>query len=136
MKRGTEHLIVVVLAAGIGRRMRSKHPKVLHRVAGRPMIQYGVNLAKDLEAERILVVIGHLKEQVRTFLAGEIRDRKIEVVVQDTLSGTGHAVQMTTPLLTHYHGTVMILNGDHPLLKAETASALLQAHRAQEAAKG
>jgi bifunctional UDP-N-acetylglucosamine pyrophosphorylase/glucosamine-1-phosphate N-acetyltransferase len=134
MKRGTEPFIVVVLAAGIGKRMKSKHPKVLHRVAGRPMIEYVVNLAEDLDAERTLVVIGHLKDRVKTFLEGETRNRKVEVVIQDTLSGTGHAVLMTSPLLTHYHGTVMILNGDHPLLKAETALALLQAHRAHKAA--
>ncbi len=114
--------------------MRSKLTKVLHPVAGRPMLQYVVNLAKNLGTERVLVVIGHHKEQVNAFLKGEIQDGKVEVVVQENLSGTGHAVQMTKPLLAHYHGTLMILNGDHPLLKVETASALLKAHREDGAA--
>ena len=133
MKRGTEHFIAIVLAAGLGKRMRSKQPKVLHPVAGRPMIQHVLDLVKGLGADRTLVVMGHHKEQVRTLLEGEIRDGKIEGVVQDPLSGTGHAVQVTRPLLAHYHGAVMILNGDHPLLRAETALSLLQSHRAHEA---
>ena len=134
VKKGANHIVAIVLAAGLGKRMRSKQAKVLHPVAGRPMIQYVLNLVKAMGAERTLVVVGHHQEQVRSLLEGEIQLRKIEVVVQDSLSGTGHAVMMTRALLAHYQGTVMILNGDHPLLKAETASALLKVHREKGAA--
>ena len=98
------------------------------------MIQYVLNLVKALEADRVLVVVGHHKEQIRNLLEGEIQNKQIEVVVQDSLSGTGHAVMMARPLLADYQGTVMILNGDHPLLRVETASALLKAHREDGAA--
>jgi bifunctional UDP-N-acetylglucosamine pyrophosphorylase/glucosamine-1-phosphate N-acetyltransferase len=133
VKKKAGHFIAIILAAGLGKRMRSRLSKVLHSVAGKPMIRYTLELAEALEADRTLVVAGHRIEQVRALLDGEIQDGKIEMVVQDPLSGTGHAVQMTRPLLAHYHGTVMILNGDHPLLRVETASALLQAHREHEA---
>jgi bifunctional UDP-N-acetylglucosamine pyrophosphorylase/glucosamine-1-phosphate N-acetyltransferase len=134
MKKAHDQFVAIILAAGHGKRMRSKQPKVLHPVAGRPMIQYVLNLVKALEANRVLVVVGHHKEQVRKLLEGEIQNRQIEVVVQDSLSGTGHAVMMTRPFLADYEGTVMILNGDHPLLRVETASALLKTHWENEAA--
>lgn len=134
MKRESDHWVAIILAAGHGKRMRSKQPKVLHPVAGRPMVYYVLNLVKALEVDRVLVVVGHHKEQVRNLLEEEIQNKQIEVVVQDSLSGTGHAVMMARPFLADYHGTVMVLNGDHPLLRVETASALLKAHQDNGAA--
>jgi bifunctional UDP-N-acetylglucosamine pyrophosphorylase/glucosamine-1-phosphate N-acetyltransferase len=134
VKKEADHLVAIILAAGHGKRMKSKRPKVLHPVAGRPMIQYVLNLVKALKVNRVLVVVGHRKEQVESLLEGEIRNRQVEVVVQDSLSGTGHAVMRARPFLADYQGAVMILNGDHPLLRVETASALLKAHRERGAA--
>ncbi|MGH7274709.1 MAG: bifunctional UDP-N-acetylglucosamine diphosphorylase/glucosamine-1-phosphate N-acetyltransferase GlmU [Nitrospiria bacterium] len=134
MKKKKDSLVVIVLAAGIGKRMKSRQAKVLHPVAGRPMIQYVLDLAEALSADRILLVIGHDRDHVRTLLAGRIRRGRIELVVQEPPLGTGHAVLMTRSLLADYHGPVMILNGDHPLLRAETASDLLRAHRESRAA--
>jgi len=89
MANGTiSDLAVVILAAGQGKRMKSKRAKVLHPVAGMPMIRYVVKTAASLGAQRILVVVGHQAEKVKQ----ELADCACEFVLQEELRGTGDAV--------------------------------------------
>jgi UDP-N-acetylglucosamine pyrophosphorylase len=113
------------MAAGKGTRMqRDDIPKVCNQVNGRPLIKYVVDQAKSIQADKIVCIIGHMKEKVMETLAGE----PVVYAHQDQQLGTGHAVQQTAPLLKDFHGDVIVLSGDVPLLKASTLQALLQRH--------
>lgn len=118
----TMPLSVVILAAGQGTRMKSDLPKVLHPLAGQPLLQHVVDSARALEAERIVVVYGHGGDRVREALA----DQPIEWVLQAQQLGTGHAVQQALPLLPADHA-VLVLYGDVPLVRQETLTNLLEA---------
>ncbi|MEW5790660.1 MAG: bifunctional UDP-N-acetylglucosamine diphosphorylase/glucosamine-1-phosphate N-acetyltransferase GlmU [Pseudomonadota bacterium] len=111
---------IVVLAAGQGTRMRSQLPKVLHRIAGQPLLQHVLNSARALQPSAIHVVYGHGGEQVRAAIA----DPAIHWVLQDRQLGTGHAVQMAMPHCAP-DGQVLVLYGDVPLLRPETLQAFL-----------
>jgi len=112
-------LAVVILAAGHGTRMKSRRAKVLHEIAGRPMLAYPIALAEALAPDRLLVVIGRDAGAVRD--AFEERARFVEQAEQ---RGTGHAVQVTLPALAGFEGEVLILYGDVPLLRPESVEAL------------
>lgn len=113
---------VIILAAGKGTRMRSKIPKVLHCVAGKPMVSHVIDNAKQLGAEAVHVVIGHGAEAVKAC----INDPKINWAVQDEQLGTGHAVAQAMPLVKSPN-IVLIAYGDVPLVARETLSALVNA---------
>jgi bifunctional UDP-N-acetylglucosamine pyrophosphorylase/glucosamine-1-phosphate N-acetyltransferase len=115
----------VILAAGMGRRMKSKRAKVLHSIGGRPMILYSVETAIGLPSDKIIVVVGHQAEAVKAVLA----NRPVEIVHQGRPMGTGHAVLQTEPALADFKGPVLILNGDVPLISADTLGSLLKSHR-------
>jgi bifunctional UDP-N-acetylglucosamine pyrophosphorylase / glucosamine-1-phosphate N-acetyltransferase len=119
----------VILAAGPGKRMKSKRAKVLHRLAGRPMILYSVETARRLPSDRILVVVGHQAEWLKEVLEG----RPVEIVHQDRPLGTGHAVLQVKTALSDYKGPVLILNADVPLITVDTLRSLVKLHRDQEA---
>jgi bifunctional UDP-N-acetylglucosamine pyrophosphorylase/glucosamine-1-phosphate N-acetyltransferase len=123
-------LHVVILAAGKGTRMKSSRPKVLHGLAGRPIIDHVLRTAEALRAESTTVVIGHGADDVRAALAG----RPLSFVVQSPQLGTGHALLQAEPVLAGKSGTVLLLYGDVPLLQANTLSRLLDHHRARKAA--
>ena len=112
-------LDVVVLAAGQGTRMRSTLPKVLHRLAGKPMVCHVLDTARELEAQRLHVVVGHGAEQVREALA----EYPLHFALQAEQKGTGHAVAQSMDGLGD--GKVLILYGDVPLIRRETLAALL-----------
>ncbi|MCB9597179.1 MAG: bifunctional UDP-N-acetylglucosamine diphosphorylase/glucosamine-1-phosphate N-acetyltransferase GlmU [Sandaracinaceae bacterium] len=114
----------VILAAGQGTRMKSAQPKVLHAIAGRPMVAWPVAAALEAGAERVVVVLGHGKEQVEAALVASDR---VETALQAEQRGTGHAVQCALPALEGFEGTVVILYGDVPLLEAEAIGALVDA---------
>lgn len=114
-------LDVVVLAAGLGKRMRSELPKVLHPLAGRPLLAHVVETARALHPRRIFVVHGHGAEQVRAAFAGQ---PDIEWVLQGEQLGTGHAAQQAAPKLSS-EGQVLILYGDVPLVRAATLESLV-----------
>ncbi len=122
MEANERPLAVVILAAGQGTRMKSDLVKVLHPVAGRPMLGYPLALAELLEPEHLAVVIGRHAEQVRQAFAG-----RACFVEQPEQRGTGHAVLMAKPLLEGFAGDVLVLYGDTPLLRAETLQALRDA---------
>ncbi len=123
---------VVVLAAGEGTRMRSATPKVLHRLAGRSMLDHVVRAARGLGPEHLLVDVGHAREQVTDHLAQV--DAAATAVVQDEQRGTGHAVRVALAGLDHLEGTVVVVPGDAPLLTAAALGRLVAEHEASGAA--
>jgi bifunctional UDP-N-acetylglucosamine pyrophosphorylase/glucosamine-1-phosphate N-acetyltransferase len=118
--RSPRSLAVVVLAAGKGTRMKSGLAKVLHPLAGRPMLAYVLDAAEALRPERLVTVIGRDAEAVAEAFRG-----RTEFAIQGEQRGTGHAVLQAQPLLEGFRGEVLILYGDTPLLRAETLAALL-----------
>ena len=117
-------LDVIVLAAGQGKRMRSDLPKVLHPIAGRPLLAHVLDAARALSPRKTIVVHGHGGEQVRAVFAGEA----LEWVLQAEQLGTGHAVRQALPRLEG-DGEVLILYGDVPLVRAATLKRLAEAAR-------
>jgi len=122
-------LDIVIMAAGKGTRMKSALPKVLHRLAGRPLLQHVLDTCATLQADRTVVVTGYAAEAVEQMLAGH----DVRCVRQEPQLGTGHAVQQAVPLLDD-DGTTLILNGDVPLIDADTAQALVRACAGQQLA--
>lgn len=119
-------LDVVIMAAGKGTRMKSALPKVLHTLAGRPLLQHVLDMGVGLGAERLITITGHGAEQVERAMRAALPDAPLAFVRQEPQLGTGHAVQQAVPELPE-HGTTLILNGDVPLIRAETAQALVAA---------
>jgi bifunctional UDP-N-acetylglucosamine pyrophosphorylase/glucosamine-1-phosphate N-acetyltransferase len=124
-------LHIVILAAGKGTRMKSARAKVLHRVAGLPMIDYVLATARALGPRSITVVVGHEAATVQTALS-EYGD--VSFVVQEPQLGTGHALLITEPALRNATGTLLLLYGDVPLLSARTLKLLQEHHESKGAA--
>ena len=124
-------LHVVILAAGKGTRMKSALPKVLHRVAGLPMIEHVLDAAAALAPRSTTLVVGHQAEAVRAALAGHAG---LQFVVQEPQLGTAHALLTTEPVLKNATGTLVLLSGDVPLLSAKTLKTLLDRHQSTQAA--
>ena len=117
-------LEILVLAAGQGKRMRSQLPKILHPLAGRPLLAHVLASARTLEPRKVVVVHGHGAEAVRAAFA----DADVEWVLQAEQLGTGHAVQQAMPHLSG-DADVLILYGDVPLVRPETLKRLREAGR-------
>jgi bifunctional UDP-N-acetylglucosamine pyrophosphorylase / glucosamine-1-phosphate N-acetyltransferase len=115
-------LNVVILAAGQGKRMHSDLPKVLHRLAGRPLLAYAVDAARALNPQRICIVHGHGGEAVKE----QFPDRDLSWVYQDRQLGTGHAVAQAMPQ-TDSAATVLVLYGDMPMIAPDTLERLVRA---------
>jgi bifunctional UDP-N-acetylglucosamine pyrophosphorylase / glucosamine-1-phosphate N-acetyltransferase len=112
---------VIVLAAGIGSRMRSTLPKVLHRIGGRTLLDAVLDTAEGVSPSRIVAVVGAGRESVEAALAG----REVTIVVQDPPLGTGDAARQGRSALSNGSGPVVILSGDAPLLTSATLSKLI-----------
>jgi len=123
---------VIVLAAGEGKRMKSALPKVLHPLLGRTLVGHVLATAAEVAAERTVVVIGHGADRVSAHLT-EIAPHAT-AVLQAEQHGTGHAVRVALDALPEVSGTVVVLNGDVPLLRRETLAGLLRAHESGGAA--
>ena len=123
--------VAVILAAGKSTRMKSEVPKVLHPVCGRLMIEYVLDAAREAGVERLVVVVGHKADMVRSALA---RHSDVTFAEQTEQKGTGHAVMMCEPQLAGHQGSVLILAGDTPLLLGSSLRALLDAQSEQRAA--
>jgi bifunctional UDP-N-acetylglucosamine pyrophosphorylase/glucosamine-1-phosphate N-acetyltransferase len=122
----------IILAAGKSTRMKSRRPKVLHEVCGRPMLDYILDACYDAGVDRVLLVVGFEKEQVIAHYSDEPR---ITFVEQAERLGTGHAARMCEPELKKQGaGDVLILVGDVPLVRAEVLKTLRNAHRQEHAA--
>lgn len=131
-----EKLAVVILAAGLGKRMKSPDtPKVMFTVKGRPIIEYVFQLAVDTNPDLIIPIVGHHREQVIEHLEnyiknsnGKIKKETLKFAVQEEQLGTGHAVMQTEKALEGFNGEILILSGDVPLLKLETVDRLIDEH--------
>ena len=121
-------LSVIILAAGKGSRMKSEKPKVIHKLAGLPMLQHVVNTARHLNPEQILIVIGHESHQVENAM----HDQGLIYVEQTEQLGTGHAVLQCSDQLTEGND-LLVLYGDVPLIKSSTLEKLLQQGAAKNA---
>ncbi len=128
MGSGLAGLAVVILAAGKGMRMKSSRAKVLHEIAGRPLLGYPVAMAEALSPERLVVVIGKDADLVRERFEGRAR-----FVLQAEQKGTGHAVLMARDALTGFQGDVLILYGDVPLLRESTVRRMVEQKAAKKA---
>jgi bifunctional UDP-N-acetylglucosamine pyrophosphorylase/glucosamine-1-phosphate N-acetyltransferase len=122
---------VLILAAGKGTRMKSARPKVLHCVAGAPMIDYVLAASASLGAATRTVIVGHEAEQLRSALSAH---DDLRFVVQEPQLGTAHAVRQAGPLFAGVRGTLVVLSGDVPLLSADTLRALVARHEDARAA--
>jgi bifunctional UDP-N-acetylglucosamine pyrophosphorylase/glucosamine-1-phosphate N-acetyltransferase len=122
---------VVVLAAGKGTRMKSDLPKVLHHVAGIPMIDYVLAAASQLAPTSVTVVIGHQSQALQSALSGK---SGLSCVVQEPQCGTAHALLTTATVLGAARGTLVLLSGDVPLLAANTLKTLVDRHASLGAA--
>ncbi|MEK4848903.1 bifunctional UDP-N-acetylglucosamine diphosphorylase/glucosamine-1-phosphate N-acetyltransferase GlmU [Paenibacillus sp. FSL H7-0756] len=121
--------MAVVLAAGQGKRMKSKLYKVLHPVCGKPMVGHVLDTVKATGCQRNVVVVGHGAEKVKAYLGGDA-----EYVLQDVQLGTGHAVKQAKDLLGSEEGTTIVICGDTPLVMSETLEGMMALHEAQNAA--
>jgi bifunctional UDP-N-acetylglucosamine pyrophosphorylase/glucosamine-1-phosphate N-acetyltransferase len=122
---------VVLLAAGLGKRMRSARPKVLHGLCGRTLLAWVLDQALELGPERIVIVVGHGAGEVQASLAAHPASARIRFVLQEPQLGTGHALQCCLPVLGADPGRTVVLYGDMPLLRAESLQALLAAQTNQ-----
>jgi len=124
-------LHVVILAAGKGTRMKSSLPKVLHRVAGRPMIDYVLGTAARLAPKTTTVVVGHQLDALKAALTAH---PGLQVVVQEPQLGTAHALLTTESALQGAGGVLVLLSGDVPLLSPATLKTLVERHAVTGAA--
>jgi bifunctional UDP-N-acetylglucosamine pyrophosphorylase/glucosamine-1-phosphate N-acetyltransferase len=123
-------LAAVVLAAGLGTRMKSRIVKVLHPLAGRPMIAWVLAAVRGVGAARIVCVVGHQRERVADAVAGVAG---VEFAIQEEPLGTGHALQCAAPILESFEGDVLVCCGDTPLLTDATLRTVVEAHRDHDA---
>jgi bifunctional UDP-N-acetylglucosamine pyrophosphorylase/glucosamine-1-phosphate N-acetyltransferase len=119
---------VIILAAGEGKRMKSRTPKVLHPLCGRSMLGHALAAAQDLYPDRLVVVTGHGRDQVDPEVAALAPEAA--VVEQEQQLGTGHAVRMVTEAIGAFPGVVVVTYADMPLLRGETLAELVSAHQA------
>ena len=118
-------LAVLILAAGKGTRMQSPLAKVLIPLAGRPLLDYVLELSSQLNPTRTIVVVGHQADQVKEAFA----DHEVEFVVQSEQLGTGHAAQQARSKLQNFEGRVLVLCGDMPLIRLKTLGQMLEEHK-------
>jgi bifunctional UDP-N-acetylglucosamine pyrophosphorylase/glucosamine-1-phosphate N-acetyltransferase len=125
MRERRMRVAAVILAAGEGTRMKSKVPKVLHRVAGTPMIVHAINVARSVSTGKPVVVVGVGADEVQ----GEVGAQACDYVVQDEQLGTGHAVLQARQRLASQSDAVVVTYADMPLLRPETLQRLVDRHR-------
>ncbi|MFY0682521.1 MAG: bifunctional UDP-N-acetylglucosamine diphosphorylase/glucosamine-1-phosphate N-acetyltransferase GlmU [Thalassovita sp.] len=121
---------LVILAAGMGTRMNSDLPKVLHQIAGAPMLVHAMKSGSAVEPEKLVVVAGHGAEAVTK--AAKSWDERAEVVLQNDQLGTGHAVQQARDALAGFEGDVIVLYGDTPFIQPETIQRMAQARQTHD----
>lgn len=122
-------IMSIVLAAGQGKRMKSKQYKVLHPVCGKPMVGHVLDTVKQAKSEKIIVVVGHGAEKVQAYLGEEA-----QFVKQEQQLGTGHAVLQAKELLASEEGTTIVICGDTPLVKSSTIQEMITLHEQSGAA--
>jgi bifunctional UDP-N-acetylglucosamine pyrophosphorylase/glucosamine-1-phosphate N-acetyltransferase len=127
------HLAIVVLAAGQGTRMKSATPKLLHPLAGVPIVAHVLATARTLDAAHVITVVRHERDRLVEVIEADMPESVI--VDQDEVPGTGRAVELAIAALpADFDGDVLVVNGDVPLLDAETLAGLIEKHRSGHAA--
>lgn len=121
-----DDVAAIILAAGLGKRMKSSRAKVLHEVLRRPMILYVVDTARAVAGDHVIVVVGHQADRVRQVVGVHA---PVRFALQDRQLGTGHAVQCALPQIPETCRRVVILCGDVPLITAQTIDSLIADHR-------
>ena len=121
------HTAIVILAAGKGTRMKSEMPKVLHEVAGAPLLMHCMKTAQTIEPEHLIIVAGHGSEDVTK--AAETYAPDSQIVTQSAQLGTAHAVAQSREILSGFEGDLIILYGDTPFIRPETLEKLAQARQ-------
>lgn len=122
-------LNVLILAAGLGTRMKSNLAKVLHKVDGRPLVNHVVETALALEPKSVCVIVGHQAEDVKTAVNAEFPDERICFAVQEQQLGTGDAVAAARDFYEKDNSAIVVLTGDVPLIKAETIRYMIEQHQ-------
>ncbi len=126
-------LAAIILAAGKGTRMNSDLPKVVHEVAGRPMVCWVVDAVREVSADPIVLVVGHGADTVRDAFADD-ESADLRYAVQQEQLGTGHATRCAAEALEGFDGDVFVLAGDGPLIRPQTLRAMHERHRHSRAA--
>jgi bifunctional UDP-N-acetylglucosamine pyrophosphorylase/glucosamine-1-phosphate N-acetyltransferase len=124
-------LTAIILAAGKSTRMKSKRPKPLHEICGKPMLDYILQACFGAGCDQVLVVVGYGKDEI---IDSFRHDRRIKFIEQTEQLGTGHAARMCEAELKKHGGNVFILAGDVPLTRAQVLTTLYQAHTDEGAA--
>jgi len=119
----SDNVEVIIMAAGLGTRMKSRTVKVLHRAAGRPLIDYVLDLASKVAGKPPVIVVGHQREAVQQHIGDRAR-----YAFQEKQLGTGHAVQKALEKLDAKGKKILILSGDVPLTQPETLKQLIEEH--------
>ncbi|HAM52714.1 MAG TPA: bifunctional UDP-N-acetylglucosamine diphosphorylase/glucosamine-1-phosphate N-acetyltransferase GlmU [Nitrospiraceae bacterium] len=114
-------MVCVILAAGIGKRMNSSIPKVLHTLCGKPMLQHVLNAVEKLKPEKKIIVVGKRYDEITRAVSGSL----ISYVLQKIPKGTGDALLKAVGALDNFKGTILVLNGDAPLVTADTVKSFL-----------
>ncbi len=123
-------LSVAILAAGRGTRMASSIPKVLHQLSGKTLLQRVIDSCKQLKPDNIYIIVGHKSRVVEDSI---LQNKGIHFIVQNPQKGTGHAIQVLSQKVKNHKGKLMVLNGDVPLIKAETLKKLIKFHDSKAA---
>ena len=123
-------LTVAILAAGKGTRMVSSLPKVLHKLSGKTLLQRVINSCNELKPDKIFIIVGHKSKEVEDSV---LKNKNIHFIVQNPQKGTGHAIQVLSQQVKKHEGKLMVLNGDVPLIKAETLKDLIKYHDSKTA---
>ena len=124
-----QDLAVIILAAGKGTRMQNSLAKVLIPIAGKPTLEFVLNVAATLNPSRVVVVVGHQADRIQKIFSNQ----GLEFVLQKEQLGTGHAARQAEQKLANFEGRILILCGDMPLLKTETLERLLRGHKKTKA---
>ena len=127
---------VVVLAAGAGTRMKSDRQKTLHEIGGRSLLSHSLHAAAGVAPTHLVAVVGHQRDQVSPAVERIAEQMHVEIrqAIQEEQNGTGHAVQVGLSAIPDFDGTVVVTNGDVPLLTPETLQALVDKHESEHAA--
>jgi bifunctional UDP-N-acetylglucosamine pyrophosphorylase/glucosamine-1-phosphate N-acetyltransferase len=123
-----EPLDILILAAGLGTRMRSNTAKVLHRLDGRPLVSHVCHTAASLDPRRVYVVVGHQSAEVGNAVRSEMPGEKTVIIEQKQQLGTGDAVNTAREFLENDDAVLLILSGDVPMIRPETLASLIQRH--------
>jgi bifunctional UDP-N-acetylglucosamine pyrophosphorylase/glucosamine-1-phosphate N-acetyltransferase len=127
----TQDINILIMAAGLGTRMRSNRAKVLHELDGRPLVNHVVEAALGLDPKSVCVIVGHQAEEVKAAVNAEFPDDRVCFALQEKQLGTGDAINATRDRYAGGDSTVVVLTGDVPLITGETIRALVDHHKGE-----